>query len=235
VSSSTLFDSGGGTVLGLDNVALDLPVARVGSRVLAALLDYVVLAGFLGVWAIAGFALATALTLGGWGIALLFFGAFVLEHGYFVIQEIAFGGQTLGKRALSIRVVTGEGTTPAAGLLAVRNLLRFLDLVVGVPMIGTDRRARRLGDRLAGTLVVHYRPQDRELVLGRIPDGWEIQETQIVEAYLRRAGELEVAQRLSVGRRVERLVDQRAPGFLPPDGAGEPFERLAAGFALELQ
>ncbi|HXT21396.1 MAG TPA: hypothetical protein VN923_11635, partial [Thermoanaerobaculia bacterium] len=58
-------------------------------------------------------------------------------------------------------------------------------------------------------------------------------ETQLVESYLRRARELEPAARLELGRRLERLVDERAPGFLPGAPGPDPLPRLWNGFRQE--
>lgn len=64
-----------GTILALDNVPLGLPVAGVGSRVLAAFLDYVLVSLAMLVWVVAG--LVVGRTLGpsfGWGLALIILG-----------------------------------------------------------------------------------------------------------------------------------------------------------------
>src|SRR5262245_49712160 len=87
-------------VLATDNIPLELPVAGVGSRALAATLDYLL----VGVLAMAWFALLIWLTprlrpvLGaGWTIALMFVGMFLLQYGYFAGVEIATGGRSVGK------------------------------------------------------------------------------------------------------------------------------------------
>ena len=46
-------DIGRESILGLDNIRLDLPVAGLGSRSLAAALDYMVLAGLAILWVLA--------------------------------------------------------------------------------------------------------------------------------------------------------------------------------------
>jgi hypothetical protein len=67
--------------------------------------------------------------------------------------------------------------------------------------MATDERARRLGDRLAGTLVVHEHAPAREIVARRTPLGWDAQESALVEMFLRRASDME-------GWRAERLAGQ---------------------------
>ncbi len=180
------------TVLGLDNVPLELPVAGAGSRSLAAFLDYVLVAVLVVLWGLACLGLAVwARGLGWWVFALFVLGLFLVEYGYFAGFEVLRGGQTFGKWALDLRVVTREGARAGTGALLVRNAVRTVDLLVGIPLMVTDPLARRLGDRLAGTLVVHVHPGTPEVVLRRTPLGWDAQETTLLETFLRRAGDME--------------------------------------------
>jgi uncharacterized RDD family membrane protein YckC len=96
--------------------------------------------------------------VGGNGLALLLL--FALMWGYSVACEVWLGGQTLGKRALGLRVVNADGTPVTWLPSVVRNLLRVVDAlpgVYGVGLISTliDPHARRLGDIVAGTMVIH--------------------------------------------------------------------------------
>jgi uncharacterized RDD family membrane protein YckC len=96
--------------------------------------------------------------VGGNGLALLLL--FALMWGYSVACEVWLGGQTLGKRALGLRVVNADGTPVTWLPSVVRNLLRVVDAlpgVYGVGLISTliDPYARRLGDIVAGTMVIH--------------------------------------------------------------------------------
>ena len=220
-----------GTVLSLDNVPVELPLARVGSRVLAGLLDYLLLFFILLLWSGGMIGLAKGLGLRpGWGIGFWLLGCFALDYGYFAVQEIAFDGRTAGKRVFGLRVVARDGAAAGNGALLVRNLVRSIDVLFGVLLMALDPLSRRLGDRLAGTLVVHQRPAHDDLLIARLPAGWGAAETQLVESYLRRARELEPAARLALGRRLERWVDERAPGFLPGAPGPDPLPRLWNGF-----
>jgi uncharacterized RDD family membrane protein YckC len=193
------------SILGLDNIRLDLPVAGLGSRSLAATLDYLVLTALAILWVLLC-AFVFALLARGWMPIFLLGGLFLLDWGYFAASEIAMGGRTLGKRALQVRVVTAEGGTPGPGALLIRNLVRSIDLLVGVPLMAIDPLSRRLGDRLAGTLVVHdHRPEVGPL-LGRVPPGWGARELAAVEALLARAGTLE--DPALVRRLAERVLDR---------------------------
>lgn len=92
------------------------------------------------------------------GVALLLI--FALMWAYSVVCEVWWGGQTVGKRALGLRVVSADGTPVTWLPSVVRNLLRVVDALPGVYGVGLvstliDPHARRLGDIVAGTLVIH--------------------------------------------------------------------------------
>lgn len=157
-----------------ESVAFDYTIADIGNRFLAALLDM-----FLVVVALVGLNLVLAALLralnvdlnflsldrggAGWGvglvIALYAILNFLVFWGYFMLLELKWNGQTLGKQALKIRVVRLDGSPAGAGEIAVRNLIRIIDFmpsgyVVGLAVMLTNSQARRLGDLAAGTLVV---------------------------------------------------------------------------------
>jgi uncharacterized RDD family membrane protein YckC len=220
------------SILGLDNIRLGLPVAGVGSRTLAGLVDYLVLGLVATAWVV--LCAAIGWLDGDWGIALVVVGLFLFEWGYFSILEVVTGGRTLGKRAVGLRVVTAEGAAPGAGALVTRNLVRSLDLLFGVPLMALDPLSRRLGDRLAGTVVVHDRRRGPEQLLGRTPPGWGAREVAVVEAFLARAGELDdpARSREMAGRLLAR-VERDAPGLLDGVDRSDPVRALREALQVE--
>ncbi len=113
-------------------------------RIAAALIDLLIpLAGVALVYA-AGLSLTRGLLLAGLGWTLYYF--FALESG---------GGQTLGKRAMKLRVVSADGTPATMEQIAKRTVVRILDgHIVGlIVMLATGDRRLRLGDIVAGTVV----------------------------------------------------------------------------------
>ncbi|HEY2294854.1 MAG TPA: RDD family protein [Thermoanaerobaculia bacterium] len=202
------------SILGLDNIRLDLPIAGIGSRSLAAFLDYLVVVALAFLWLFLVEVLVAPVTPS-WVPALMVIGWFLLEWGYFATLEITTGGRTLGKMAARLRVVTAEGGTSGPGQLLTRNLVRTLDLFFGVVLMVLDPLWRRLGDRLAGTVVVHDRLPEPAPVLGRVPPGWGPRELALVEAFLARVPELgDVrAAREMAGRILDR-IRRDAPGLL---------------------
>src|SRR4051794_34222152 len=154
------------------------------------------------------------------GIVILVSGLFLLDWGYFAGQEIATHGHTFGKRAMRLRVVTAEGGTAGAGALLIRNLVRTLDILVGVVLMAVDPLSRRLGDRLAGTLVVHDRPLETGPVLGRVPPGWGARELAAVESFLARAWTLEAPLSRRMAERILAAVRRAAPELLADAAPG---------------
>lgn len=219
-------------VLGLDNIRLDLPVAGVGSRVLAAAVDTFFVVLIAGLWAMVVF-LALPEGLGDWRWALFVLGYFVIDQGYFALSEIATRGRTLGKRAVGLRVVARDGGTAAVPAYLLRNLLREVDVLVGVFLMALDPLSRRLGDRLGGTLVVHEETGRADVTLGRIPPGWTAREVALAESFFARTDELDLDQALFLARRFNGWLTRDAPELLDggPDPERDPLEALAHALA----
>lgn len=145
-------------------VAIDLPVATVGSRGLALLIDVtimgvVVLALSLG----AGLTEAVTGGLPGWvGVVLVTLLIFGIQFGYPVGFETLWHGRTPGKAAMGLRVVTVEGGPIRFRHAAVRAALGLVDFLAsggGIAVVSSlvSRRGQRLGDLVAGTLVLRER------------------------------------------------------------------------------
>src|SRR6476660_7600927 len=139
-----------------EGVSLELPLAGVGSRFVALLVDtllqmlvlvaVIVLLVVAGADGIAVFAV-TGVTV----FALLFV--------YPVAFELLAGGRTPGKRWSSLRVVCDDGSPVTFRSSALRNVLRLVDILPGLYLVGAiaifaTRANQRLGDLAAGTLVV---------------------------------------------------------------------------------
>jgi uncharacterized RDD family membrane protein YckC len=89
---------------------------------------------------------------------------FVLSEGYRILTEWAWRGQTIGKRVMRLRVVDEQGLRLTFAQIVMRNLLRFIDALPFAYLVGgvaalLNRRAQRLGDLAAGTLVI-WEPQE---------------------------------------------------------------------------
>lgn len=137
-----------------EGVSLRLRAAGLFGRAQAWLLDTLVRAMVYFVT----LGVLSALGHAGMGLSLLLL--FALMWIYNVVCEVWFHGQTLGKRALGLRVVNADGTPVTLLPSIVRNLLRVVDGLPGIYGVGLvmsmiDLSARRIGDIVAGTLVIH--------------------------------------------------------------------------------
>ena len=147
-----------------EHVTLDLEIAGVGSRALAALIDMLVLVGsMLGVFIVLSIVAGFGVTLGSIGGALLMLGGFAAWTGYFILFEGLRQGQTPGKRMVGIRVVSDTGNAVSLSAAAARNLLRVADFLpppylTGALLVALHPRGKRLGDMVAGTVVARDRP-----------------------------------------------------------------------------
>jgi uncharacterized RDD family membrane protein YckC len=216
------------SILGLDNVQLDLPIAGVGTRVLAGFVDYLLVLALNVAWITASLWAAIGLGLGPWwGLGLVVVGFFVIEYGYFAGSEVLMRGQTAGKRLVGLRVVTRLGGRPGTSALLVRNAVRTVDVLAGVPLMMTDPLARRVGDRLGGTVVVRDAPRTREMVIHRVPRGWSGREVALLESFFRRQYDLEQGRAESLARTLLAAIERDDPHLLlsvPQDAP--PLERL---------
>ena len=149
-----------------EHVVLDLEIAGIGSRTLAAVLDTMFLiAGTLAVMAALAIMARYGLSLGRFGTAILALGGFAAWTGYFILFEGVGGGRTPGKRIAGIRVVMDTGHAVTLGAAAVRNFLRAADFLpppylLGALLVAFHPRGKRLGDMVAGTVVARDKPHE---------------------------------------------------------------------------
>lgn len=99
-----------------------------------------------------------------WKEASLVLAYFVLQIGYGMAFEWFWGGRTVGKKVVGLRVVDVTGLRLSFAQVLIRNLLRTVDslpvfyLLGGAVMI-LNRKMQRLGDIAAGTIVVRTAEQ----------------------------------------------------------------------------
>lgn len=214
-----------------EQIQLQFSVAGIGSRFLAVAFDTVI-------QALAGGAVALiALFLGmagvferwrltsSWVAAGLIAFSFLLYFGYFAFFEIIWSGQTPGKRKVGIRVIkdTGRPLSPAESI--ARNLLRIVDQMPGFYAVGVvtailNTQSKRLGDFVAGSLVV------REKSLDEIQRSWEaapssrpapvlganrltLEEIGLIDAFLARRHDLAPDVRYRMAHEILRRIESK--------------------------
>ena len=234
-----------------EQIPLEFPLAGIGSRFLALALDTLIQTA-------AGLALgAVALTIGirgpktptrgAWTLAILVILWFLLQFGYFALFEALWNGQTPGKRLTHLRVIQESGRSITVYDAVARNLLRIVDsmpVLYGVAIISAlfSARSKRLGDYVAGTVVVREKTAVLEPGVQ-----WDLtassgnlrydvsrlapEEFQLIEAFLLRRNQLPGEVRSETGRKIIQRLSARIEFSL--DDAGNPealLEALASAY-----
>jgi len=146
-------------VLSPEKTIITYRLSSIGSRILAHILDLILIlfldiALVMAVGQIFQFVSPTVSTV--ITVFVVVFGWLV----YFIAFEAFWNGQTLGKKAVGIRVKMADGLPLTVGAAIGRNLLRPADMFPGTYFIGllamfTTPRSQRLGDLVSNTVVVH--------------------------------------------------------------------------------
>lgn len=165
--------------------------------------------------------------VGGISTGLWLVMAFFMEWGYFVLLEMLMGGQSVGKRALRLRVVSADGRPLSFTQSVLRNLLRAADFLpasyaIGLVVMVQERHFRRLGDLVGNTLVIvdsttaidgaltlNPSPTTRELqaIPGR-PD-LQPEDLKALELFLRRLGRYPPAREIELAEIVAPIYAAR--------------------------
>jgi uncharacterized RDD family membrane protein YckC len=234
------------TIATPEGVDLELTLAGVGSRFTSALVDLAIQLALLAAFAV--LFLWVDPVGGGVGTAIFTVLGFLLFAGYDIVFEVYASGRTPGKRLNGLRVVRDDGSPVAFLTSAVRNVLRLIDILptlylVGIVTILVTRRNQRLGDLAAGTLVVRerlaagtrrWRPDDvTSPSHGPGWSSWDVsgitrEEVAAVRRFLDRRYELTSEARTRLGDELAEALRPRVPG-VPDTVRGETFlEQLAA-------
>lgn len=166
------------TILSPEGVPLTLPVAGIGVRLAAQIADILItiIASICLLILLALMNLTQPQTLLAIG-AMLFFGTRV---PYYIATELAWNGQTLGKRMMKIKVVSHDGRSLSTHAIVLRNLMKEAEIFLPATLVLTldatapmasllafawvvmafliplfNPHRQRLGDLLAGTHVIH--------------------------------------------------------------------------------
>lgn len=152
-----------GGIVTPEAVVLEFETAGMASRLLATTIDLAIEAAMLFTVLFGLFGLGeVGLELGGLTAALVYFSLFLLLFGYPAFFETLWRGRTPGKAALGLRVVTVEGAPIRFRHAAIRAILGVVDKYLFTGMVGivsllVTRRNQRLGDLVAGTIVLRER------------------------------------------------------------------------------
>ena len=153
-----------------ERVPLHFALASIGNRFLACAIDHLIQALALGIIALASIILANIDVVERlfdsapkWVYAVMIILLFLTLSGYFAFFEWIWSGQTPGKRWMKLRVIREDGRPITFWEACVRNLLRSLDMMpapfysIGLISVFATPRDQRVGDMVAGTVVVRER------------------------------------------------------------------------------
>ncbi len=140
-----------------EQVTLSYQLAGLFTRAIAYLIDAMIMAAFM--LAVILVALLAPSVL---SIVIILLAVFATMLGYFIFFESLWSGQTPGKRAMKIRTIDASGGRLTTSAVAIRNLVRMVDMLPILMFLGgvvalMDPYHRRLGDMAANTIVVRYR------------------------------------------------------------------------------
>jgi uncharacterized RDD family membrane protein YckC len=242
-SDPTAYDPAAGEKLIIETpeqTSIEFPLAGIGSRFLAVLIDSLIQIGVLIALGLIFVGLGFSFGVGGFGqssttavwiTAILIFVYFILIYGYFMLFESIWNGQTPGKRLTHIRVIKDSGQ-PITAIDAVgRNLLRLVDQLpfaygIGVLCAWISPQSKRLGDYVAGTVVVHEKPFETVVPQWDAPaqasahqygaNRLTPEEFALVETFLSRRSALEAGVRYDTAAGIVRRIESKLT--IPPQG-----------------
>ncbi len=210
-----------------EQIPLEFPLAGIGSRFLAAAVDSLIqtviglalLVSGISIVALGAFRSQGAQV---WILAIGVFLFFLLHFGYYAGFEAWWNGQTPGKRRQHLRVIKDSGRPITVYESVARNLLRLVDSLpgfygVGIVSMLLSAQNKRLGDFVAGTVVVHERPlADQAKVSWTFASSGAAssldltqlspEEFQLMETFLLRREQLEREVRASMARQIALRV-----------------------------
>ena len=153
-----------------ERVQLHFALASIGNRFLACAIDHALQSITVGLMLVAFVLIGNYSRIENllasapkWVWALLIVIVFLILSGYFAFFEWIWNGQTPGKRWLKLRVIREDGRPVTFWEACVRNLLRTLDIMpwpfysIGLISVFISGRDQRVGDMVAGTVVVRER------------------------------------------------------------------------------
>ena len=221
-----------------EQIALELPLAGIGSRFLAIAIDTLIQAA---IYLITALIFIVAIPVGSAGLnflprlvgpAMAVFILFAVYWGYFAFFEIIWKGQTPGKRYAGIRVIKESGRPINAFEAIGRNLMRAVDVLpalygVGLVCMMCNQQSRRLGDFVAGTVVVHEKPTEEvrpswntsDQGAAAVPGLRQVtpEELVLIETYLHRRWDLDNFVRANAAAQIAERIKAKT-GLQPQPG-----------------
>ena len=226
------------TLANAEGIDLDMRLAGIGSRGVALLVD---LLAQMAVMFLVGLVAGAFDAL---GVAFFAIASFLVFVGYPILSEALASGRTLGKGVMGIAVIRVDGGPITFLAAVIRNVVRFVDALPGTYFVGIasallTKRAQRVGDLAAGTIVIHRRPVagpggpglgDAGGQFGSLPPdatGWDVsavtaEEVAAVRSFLARRASLDPGHRSNLAQTLAFQLLPKVAG-VPLEGGPEAF------------
>lgn len=156
-----------------EGIAFSLAIASPATRFLALVIDK--LCAYIVATVISLIARLAGIISADLAGAIWLISSFMISTGYPIVMEWFWRGQTIGKMVMHIRVVDEQGLRLRFSQVVIRNLLRFVDMLPGMYLVGglssfISTRGQRIGDIAANTIVIQH-PEIAEPDLDQINPG----------------------------------------------------------------
>ncbi len=209
-----------------EQTSLEFPLAGIGSR-------FVAMAADTAIQIIVGFLLILVVILAApafrsvgdkaavWAFAGMIIAFFLIYYGYFAFFEAIWNGQTPGKRYAQLRVMKDDGRPINAYDAIARNLLRIVDqlpFLYGIAILSVffSKQNKRLGDFVAGTVVVHEKTVElarpfQEAPVDASAPAYEVSritpdELHVIETFLQRRDSFDPALRGAMAAQITARI-----------------------------
>lgn len=210
-----------------DALMLELPIAGIGSRSYAFIIDWHIRLILALGWFFLVMMISALLANGEEGVFfnplwrnIAIWPAAIVYMFYHTVLEYFMQGRTPGKRMAGVRIVTTDGRVPGLGAIIIRNLFRLVDslpslYLVGIVTCGIAKQQVRFGDMAAGTLLIHEkrateRDLDNMLELTRF-DGISPEQFELVQELRLRWSELTQSARIRLAEHLLQRLQQPLP------------------------
>jgi uncharacterized RDD family membrane protein YckC len=166
---------------------------------------------------------------------------FLIQFAYFAAFEAVWNGQTPGKRLAHLRVIRDDGRPIRVYEAVVRNLLRTVDSLPGIYAVAIacaffSRQSKRVGDWVAGTVVVREVPLQgivppshvASADAGMTGDARKIsnEELRLIEAFLDRRAALDPIVRRNMAHQIAVRMGKQLE--VPPENRPDAEKFLEA-------
>ena len=153
------------------NIDIEQPIASIGERIAAMLLDFLFMLSYIAIFAIIA---------GGFHYSWMLLVVYLPVVFYSLISELSMNGQSWGKKILKIKVIKMDGTPTSFSSYFLRWIIQLVEVFAFFGSLATitiilNRKGQRLGDIAANTTVIRLRNRNfKGTIFTQIPDNYSV-------------------------------------------------------------